>query len=65
MFLAKNAGQVFDREQLLAQVWGYDYAGDTRTVDVHVSWLRQKIEADPQHPTHLITLRGVGYKFEE
>lgn len=64
-FLIKNAGQVFKREQLLDKVWGYDYAGDTRTVDVHVSWLRQKIEDDSQHPQHLITLRGVGYKFEE
>ena len=64
-FLLKNAGQVFKREQLLDKVWGYDYAGDTRTVDVHISWLRQKIEDDPQHPRHLITLRGVGYKFEE
>jgi two-component system OmpR family response regulator len=64
-FLVKNIGQVFKREQLLDKVWGYDYAGDTRTVDVHISWLRQKIEDDPQHPRHLITLRGVGYKFEE
>ena len=64
-FMIKNSGQVFKREQLLDKVWGYDYAGDTRTVDVHVSWLRQKIEDDPQHPQHLITLRGVGYKFEE
>jgi DNA-binding response OmpR family regulator len=64
-FLVKNTGQVFRREQLLDKVWDYDYAGDTRTVDVHISWLRQKIEDDPQHPRHLITLRGVGYKFEE
>jgi len=64
-FLVKNCGQVFKREQLLDKVWDYDYAGDTRTVDVHISWLRQKIEDDPQHPQHLITLRGVGYKFEE
>jgi two-component system OmpR family response regulator len=64
-FLVKHTGQVFKREQLLHKVWGYDYAGDTRTVDVHISWLRQKIEDDSQHPQHLITLRGVGYKFEE
>jgi len=64
-FLVKNTGQVFKREQLLDKVWGYDHAGDTRTVDVHISWLRQKIEDDPRHPQHLITLRGVGYKFEE
>jgi two-component system OmpR family response regulator len=64
-FLVKNAGQVFKREQLLEKVWGFDFAGDTRTVDVHISWLRQKIEDDPQHPERLITLRGVGYKFEK
>lgn len=63
-FLIKNAGQVFKREQLLDKVWGFDFAGDTRTVDVHISWLRQKIEDDPQHPKRLVTLRGVGYKFE-
>lgn len=63
-FLARNHGQVFTRDQLLEKVWGYDFSGDTRTVDVHVSWLRRKIEADPAHPRHLVTVRGVGYKFE-
>lgn len=63
-FLIRNSGRVFKREQLLDRVWGYDYAGDTRTVDVHISWLRQKIEDAPQHPRRLVTLRGVGYKFE-
>jgi two-component system OmpR family response regulator len=63
-FLAKNKGFVFSRDQLLEKVWGYDYAGDTRTIDVHVRWLRQKIEADPQKPRHLITIRGLGYKLE-
>ncbi|MBI4304347.1 MAG: response regulator transcription factor [Chloroflexi bacterium] len=63
-FLAKNEGLVFSREQLLEKVWGYDYAGDTRTVDVHIRWLRQKIENDPAKPRHLVTLRGVGYKLE-
>jgi DNA-binding response OmpR family regulator len=63
-FLARNQGQVFSRDRLLEKVWGYDFAGDTRTVDVHVSWLRHKIEADPAHPRHLVTVRGVGYKFE-
>ena len=63
-FLARNQGQVFSRDHLLEKVWGYDFAGDTRTVDVHVSWLRHKIEADPAHPRHLLTVRGVGYKFE-
>ena len=63
-FLIKNREQVFSRDQLLERVWGYDYAGDTRTVDVHVRWLRQKIEADPANPIHLLTVRGIGYKFE-
>jgi two-component system, OmpR family, response regulator len=63
-FLARNRGQVFSRDRLLERVWGYDYAGDTRTVDVHVRWLRQKIEIDPAHPRHILTVRGVGYKFE-
>jgi two-component system OmpR family response regulator len=64
VFLARNKGLVFSREQLLEKVWGYDYAGDTRTVDVHIRWLRRKIENDPGHPTHLITVRGTGYKLE-
>ncbi len=63
-FLTRHRGLVFRREQLLEKVWGYDYAGDTRTVDVHVRWLRQKIEADPGHPVHLVTVRGTGYKLE-
>ena len=49
-FLLRNQGQVFSREQLLTDVWGYDYAGETRTVDVHVHWLRAEIEEDPQNP---------------
>jgi two-component system OmpR family response regulator len=64
-FLAQNKGLVFSREQLLDKVWCYEFAGDTRTVDVHIRWLRQKIETDPAHPKHLITVRGVGYKLEE
>jgi len=63
-FLIKNKEQVFSRDQLLEKVWGYDYAGDTRTVDVHIRWLRQKIEVDPATPGHLLTVRGIGYKFE-
>ena len=63
-FLTKNKGFVFNREQLLEKVWGYDYAGDTRTVDVHIRWLRQKIETDPKNPKCLITIRGTGYKLE-
>jgi DNA-binding response OmpR family regulator len=60
-FLVRNPGQVFTRDQLLEHVWGYDYAGETRTVDVHVHWLRSEIEADPGAPRYLQTVRGVGY----
>ncbi|MFW6102509.1 MAG: winged helix-turn-helix domain-containing protein [Chloroflexota bacterium] len=63
-FLAKNKGFVFSREQLLDKVWGYDYPGDSRTVDVHIRWLRQKIESDPAKPALLVTVRGAGYKLE-
>lgn len=63
-FLAANKGLVFSREQLLEKVWGYDYAGDSRTVDVHIRWLRQKIEEDPSNPRYFITVRGAGYKME-
>jgi two-component system, OmpR family, response regulator len=63
-FMARNKGLVFSREQLLEKVWGYDYAGDTRTVDVHIRWLRQKIEADPGNPKYVVTVRGTGYKLE-
>jgi DNA-binding response OmpR family regulator len=63
-FLAKNKGLVFNREQLLEKVWGYDFAGDTRTVDVHIRWLRQKIEAEAGSPQYLVTVRGTGYKLE-
>ncbi|NWF77534.1 MAG: response regulator transcription factor, partial [Chloroflexi bacterium] len=63
-FLARNRGFVFNRDQLLEKVWGYDFAGDTRTVDVHIRWLRQKIEMDPSNPKHLVTVRGTGYKLE-
>jgi DNA-binding response OmpR family regulator len=60
-FLLRHPGQVFTREQLLSEVWGYDFAGETRTVDVHVHWLRREIEPDPQSPALLQTVRGVGY----
>ncbi len=56
---------VLSREQLLERVWGYDFYGDERVVDVHIGHLRQKLEADPAHPAYLITVRGVGYKFED
>jgi DNA-binding response OmpR family regulator len=60
-FLLRHAGQVFSREQLLEQVWGYDYAGETRTVDVHIHWLRAAIEPKPAAPSLVQTVRGVGY----
>jgi len=63
-FLARNRGRAFTREQLLEKVWGYDYVGDTRTVDVHIRWLREKIEVDPGSPCRLLTVRGVGYRLE-
>jgi DNA-binding response OmpR family regulator len=63
-FLVKNKGFVFSRDQLLEKVWGYDFAGDTRTVDVHVRWVREKIEDNPNEPKLLVTVRGVGYKLE-
>lgn len=63
-FFLRHPGRAFSREELLERVWGYGFAGDTRTVDVHVRWLRQKIEANPSKPVRLITVRGVGYRFE-
>jgi DNA-binding response OmpR family regulator len=62
-FLVRNPGQVFTRDQLLEKVWGYDYAGESRTVDVHVHWLRAELEEDPAAPELLQTVRGVGYVF--
>jgi len=62
--LVRNTGAVMSRDLLLEKVWGYDYFGDSRTVDVHVRWLRQKIEDDPSQPTRITTLRGVGYRFD-
>lgn len=64
-FLATNAGRVYSREQLLEQVWGYNYYGDARTVDVHIRHLREKIEEDPSNPERVITVWGTGYKFRE
>jgi len=63
-FLARHRGQVLTRETLLERVWDYDYSGGTRTVDVHIRWLREKIEADPSKPYYIHTIFGVGYKFE-
>jgi len=64
VIFAENRGLVLSRSQLLEKVWGYDYVGNTRTVDVHIRWLRQKIEAEPGKPKRLITVRGGGYKLE-
>ena len=63
-YLAGHPGQVFTRSQLLTQIWDYDYYGDSSTVTVHISRLREKIESDPAHPCHIKTVWGVGYKFE-
>jgi two-component system, OmpR family, response regulator RegX3 len=63
-FLLRNAGRVLTRGQLIDRVWGSDYVGDTKTLDVHVKRLRAKIEPDPANPVHLLTVRGLGYKLE-
>jgi DNA-binding response OmpR family regulator len=62
--LMRNIGAVLTRDLLLQTVWGYDYVGDSRTVDVHIRWLREKIESDASQPTRIVTVRGVGYRFE-
>ncbi|HEV7192794.1 MAG TPA: response regulator transcription factor [Jatrophihabitantaceae bacterium] len=62
--LLRNAGRVLTRGQLIDRVWGADYVGDTKTLDVHVKRLRSKIEPDPANPKHLVTVRGLGYKFD-
>jgi two-component system phosphate regulon response regulator PhoB len=59
----QNPRKVWSRDRLLEQVWGYDYFGDSKTVDVHIRWLREKLEANPSAPVHLITVRGFGYRF--
>jgi DNA-binding response OmpR family regulator len=64
LFLAQHRGQVLSREFILERVWGWDYIGDSRTVDVHVRWLREKIEAQPAQPMRIVTVRGAGYRFE-
>jgi DNA-binding response OmpR family regulator len=64
LFLARHPGIALSRDLLLDRVWGWDYAGGSRTVDVHVRWLREKIEADPANPERIVTVRGVGYCFE-
>ncbi|MEE3227886.1 MAG: response regulator transcription factor [Chloroflexota bacterium] len=63
--LMRNKGAVLSRDLLLEKVWGYSYVGNTHTVDVHIRWLREKIEVDPSKPVRIVTVRGVGYRFEE
>ncbi len=62
--LLRNTGRVLTRVQLIDRVWGSDYVGDTKTLDVHIKRLRAKVEADPANPAHILTVRGLGYKFE-
>ena len=62
--LVANKRRAFSRDQILERLWGYDFYGETRTVDVHIRWLREKIEDDPSSPKRIITIRGVGYRFE-
>ena len=62
--LMHHQGAVLTRDLLLTRIWGYDFYGDSRTVDVHVRWLREKIEIDPAHPSRIVTVRGIGYRFE-
>ncbi len=64
LYLARHRGQVMSRDNILERVWGWDFSGGSRTVDVHVRWLRVKIEKDPANPIRIITVRGVGYRFE-
>jgi DNA-binding response OmpR family regulator len=64
LFLAQHRGQVLSREFILERVWGWNYIGDSRTVDVHIRWLREKIETDPGIPNRIVTVRGAGYRFE-
>jgi DNA-binding response OmpR family regulator len=64
LFLAQHHRQALSRQFLLERVWGWEFAGGTRTVDVHVHWLREQIEADPSNPTRIVTVRGLGYRFE-
>jgi len=64
LYLAQHRGRALSREAILENVWGWEYTGDSRTVDVHVRWLREKIEIDPANPRRIVTVRGVGYRFE-
>ena len=62
--LIRNPGMVLSRDLLLEKIWGYDFLGDSRTVDVHIRWLRQKIESEPSEPQRIVTIRGLGYRFD-
>ena len=64
VFLARHKGILLSRELILERVWGWEYVGGSRTVDVHIRWLREKLEPDPAHPTRIMTVRGAGYRFE-
>ena len=64
IFLARQKGIVLSRSLILERVWGWNYDGGSRTVDVHIRWLREKIERDPSNPTRIVTIRGVGYRFD-
>jgi DNA-binding response OmpR family regulator len=64
MFLARHQRQVLSRDLILERVWGWDFSGGTRTVDVHIRWLRAKLEKDDSNPTRIVTVRGTGYRFE-
>jgi DNA-binding response OmpR family regulator len=64
LYLAQHRGRALSREAILENVWGWEYTGDSRTVDVHVRWLREKIEIEPANPVRIVTVRGLGYRFE-
>ena len=64
LFMARHRGHVLSRDLILERVWGWDFSGDSRTVDVHVRWLREKIEQNPAKPDRIVTVRGAGYRFE-
>ena len=63
--LLENAGRVLTRDTLISRVWGYDYVGDTKTLDVHIKRLRRKVERDPSDPQYIVTIRGLGYKYQD
>jgi DNA-binding response OmpR family regulator len=64
LFLARHRGQVLSRDLILERVWGWEFSGGSRTVDVHIRWLREKIEDDAANPSRIVTVRGTGYRFE-